>query len=93
MHVENELVEFVTTEEQEYKEVIEEYEEKVLIQEEASEPPTTNIANNPRAQSKSRCIIPILNNHSIYIYVCDVHLCYRIYIETTCIDKPTYESY
>ena len=21
----------------------------------------------------------------IYIYICDVHLCYRIYIETTCI--------
>jgi hypothetical protein len=31
MHVEDELVEFVTTGEQEYDEVIEEYEEEVLI--------------------------------------------------------------
>ena len=35
MHVENELVEFVTAEEQEYEEVIEEYKEEVLVQEEA----------------------------------------------------------
>ena len=35
MHVENELVEFMIAEEQEYEEVIEEYEEEVLIQEEA----------------------------------------------------------
>ena len=35
MHVENELVEFVTAGEQEYEEVIEEYEEEVLIHEEA----------------------------------------------------------
>ena len=31
MHVENELVEFVTIGEQEYEEMIEEYEEEVLI--------------------------------------------------------------
>jgi hypothetical protein len=31
MHIENELVEFVTTGEQEYDEVIEEYEEEVLV--------------------------------------------------------------
>ena len=31
MYVENELVEFVPAEEQEYEEVIEEYEEEVLI--------------------------------------------------------------
>ena len=31
MHVENELVEFMTVGEQEYEEVIEEYEEEVLI--------------------------------------------------------------
>ena len=34
MHVENALVEFVTAREQEYEEVIEEYEEKILVQEE-----------------------------------------------------------
>ena len=31
MHVENELVEFVTAEEQEYEKVIEEYEKEVLM--------------------------------------------------------------
>ena len=31
MHVDNELVEFVTSGEQEYEEVIEEYEEKILV--------------------------------------------------------------
>ena len=36
MHVENELVEFMTAGEQEYEEVIEEYEEEVLVQEEAT---------------------------------------------------------
>ena len=42
MHVENELVEFVTADEQEYEEVIEEYEEEILIQEEVPEPPLTD---------------------------------------------------
>ena len=82
MHAENELVEFVATGEQKYEEVIEEYEEEVLVQEEASEPPMTDIADNPPAQGKPRCITLILNNHCIYIYVCvcvcvcvcDVHL-------------------
>jgi hypothetical protein len=31
MHIENELVEFVTTGDQEYEEIIEEYEEEILI--------------------------------------------------------------
>ena len=42
MHVENELVEFMTAGEQEYEEVIKEYEEEVLIQEEVPEPPLTD---------------------------------------------------
>ena len=91
MHVKNELVGFVTAGEQEYEEVIEEYEEEVLVWEEAPQPPTTNIADNPPVQGKPRCITLILNNH--WIYICDVHLRYMIYIETTCIDKPIYESY
>ena len=81
MHVENELVEFVTAGEQEYEEMIEEYEEEVLVQEEASEPPATDLADTPPAQGKPHCITLILNNH--WIYICDVHLLYRIYIETT----------
>ena len=91
MYVENELVEFVTAGEQEYEEVIEEYEEEVLVWEGALEPPLTDFADTLSAQGKPRYIILILNNH--WIYICDVHLRYKIYIETICIDKPTYESY
>ena len=68
MHVENKLVEFVTIREHEYKEVIEEYEKEVLVQEEASDPLTIDIADNPPAQGKPWCITLILNNHWIYIY-------------------------
>ena len=91
MHIENELVEFMTAGEQEYEEVIEEYEEEILIQEGAPEPPATDFADIPPTQGKSRCITLILNNN--WIYMCDVHLRYKIYIETTYIDKHTYESY
>ena len=45
MHVENELVEFVTAGEQEYEEVIKEYEEEILVQEEVPEPPLTDLAD------------------------------------------------
>ena len=63
MHVENELVEFVTTGEPKYEEVIEEYEEEVLVQEEASEPSMTDLADTPSTQGKPGCITLILNNH------------------------------
>ena len=91
MHVENEWVELVPTGEQEYEEVIEKYEEEVLIQEEAPQP-LTDSANTVPAQDKPQCIALILNNHWIYIYMC-VHLCYTYFMETTCIDIPTYEFY
>ena len=91
MHVDNELVEFVPAGEQEYEEVIEEYEEEILIQKRAPEPSVTDFADTPPAQGKPRCITFILNNHWKYIY--DVHLCYKSYIETTCIDISTYEFY
>jgi len=48
MHVDNELVEFVIVGE-EFKEVIEEYEEEVLIQEGAPEPPVPDFADTPPA--------------------------------------------
>ena len=38
MHTDHELVEFVPVDEQEYEEVIEEYEEEILVQEGALEP-------------------------------------------------------
>ena len=67
MHVENELVEFVTAEEQEYEEVIEEFEEEVLVQEEVPKPSLIDLANNPLVQGKSRYITLILNDHYIYM--------------------------
>jgi glutathione synthase/RimK-type ligase-like ATP-grasp enzyme len=48
MHIENELVEYVTTVDQEYEEIVEEYEEEVLVQE-FLEPPVTDIADTTPA--------------------------------------------
>ena len=90
-YVDHELVEFVPVDEQEYDEVIEEYEEEILVQEGAPEPAGADLADMSPAQGKPRCITPILNDHWIYIY--DVHLSYRHFIETTCINISTYESY
>ena len=42
MHVENELAEIMTIREHEFEEVIEEYEEEILVQEEVLEPPLTD---------------------------------------------------
>ena len=72
MHVENELVEFVIVGEQEYEEVMEEYEEEVLVQEEVLEPSLTDLADNPPAQGKPWCITLILNNH--WIYICMMYI-------------------
>ena len=49
MHVDNELVEFVPLSEQEYEEIIEEYEEEILIQEGALEPSVANFVDTPPA--------------------------------------------
>ena len=84
MHIENELVEIVTTVEHEFKEIIKEYEEEIVVQEEVLEPPLTDSANTVPAQGKSWCITLIFYNH--YMYICDVHLRYRNFMETTCID-------
>ena len=67
MHVDNELVEFMTVGEQEYEEVIEEYEKEILVQEGAPEPPATDFADTTPAQGKPRCITLILIKHWIYI--------------------------
>ena len=75
MHVDNELVEFVTVGEQEYEEVIEEYKEEILVQEGALEPFVADFVDTPPAQSKPRCITLILNDHWIYmmcIYVTSI---------------------
>jgi hypothetical protein len=56
MHIENELVEYVTPGDQEYEKIVEEYEEEVLIQEEIPKPPVTDTADTAPAQGKPRCI-------------------------------------
>ena len=55
MHVENELAEIVTTGDHEFEEIIEEYEEEILVQE-VLEPPLTDSANTAPAQGKPHCI-------------------------------------
>ena len=90
MHVDNELVEFVPAGEQEYEEIIKEYEVEILVQERALEPSVADFVDTPPAQGKPRCITLILNDHWIYmmyIYVTG------IFMETTCINISTYESY
>ena len=91
MHVDHELVEFVPVDERDYDEVIEEYKEEILVHEGAPEPFGADFADPSPAQGKPRCITPIFNDHWMYIY--DVHLCYRHLMKTTCIDLLTYESY
>ena len=69
MHVDHVLVEFVPVDEQKYEEVIEEYEEEILVQEGAPEPFGANLTNPSLAQGKPRCITPILLSLNIYIYI------------------------
>ena len=63
MHIEDEPLEIVTFGEQEYDEVVEEYEEEILVQEDVPEPPVTDFADTAPAQGKPQCITLILNNH------------------------------
>ena len=76
MHVDHELIEFMPTNEQDYEEVIEEYEEEVLMQEGALEPFGADFVDPPPAQGKSRCITPIfewlVNIYMKRIYVTDI---------------------
>ena len=58
MHIENAPLEIVTFGEQEYDEVVEEYEE-ILVQEDVPEPPVTDFADTAPTQGKPRCITPI----------------------------------
>ena len=63
MHIEDEPLEIVTFGEQEYDEVVKEYEEEILVQEDVPEPPVTDFADTTPAQGKPRCITLILNNN------------------------------
>ena len=90
MHVDHELVDFVPVGEPEYDEVVEEYEEEILVQEGALEPIGADITDPSPAQGKPLCITPIL---MITEYIYDVHLSYRHFMETTRINISTHESY
>jgi hypothetical protein len=90
MHVENDLVEFGTVDDQGYEEIVEEYEE-IFVPEKFQEPPVTDTTDPTHAQGKPRCITRIFDNHYIYIYV--VHLRYKNFMIPTCIHVSTYESY
>ena len=73
MHVDHELVEFMPADEQDYEEVIKEYEEEILIQEGAPKPSVADFVDTPLVQGKPRCITPIfkwsLNIYMMCIYV------------------------
>ena len=68
MHVDRKLVEFMPIDEQEYDEVIEEYEEEILVQEEALEPFRADPTDRSPAQGNPRCITPILWSLNTYIW-------------------------
>jgi hypothetical protein len=62
MHVDPEAVEYVAAEEQDFEEVIEEYEEEIFVPEEFQEPPATDTSDFAAAQGKPWCITFIFTN-------------------------------
>ena len=78
MYIETELAEIVTTDDHEFEEIVEEYEE-ILVQEEVPEPPLTDSADTAPALDKTRCITPYF--WIITVYICYVHLCYRNFMK------------
>jgi len=91
MHVGNDLVEFVTVDDQEYEEIIEEYDEEIFVPEEFQEPPVTDTIDTAPAQGKPRCITRIFDN--FYLSVCDAVTLQEFYDTHMHIYIPTYESY
>ena len=73
MYVDNELVEFVPADEQEYEEIIEEYEGEILIEEGAPEPSAADFLDTPPAQGKPWCITPIFE-WSLDIFVICIYV-------------------
>jgi hypothetical protein len=67
-------VEFLITGEEEYEEVVEEYEEEILVQEVV--PELADAANTVPAQGKPRCITLIF---LIIVYIFVVYLCCKKY--------------
>ena len=52
------MVKIMTTGDHEFEEIVEEYEEEILVQEKAPESPLTDSADTAPAQGKPRCITP-----------------------------------
>jgi hypothetical protein len=83
MHIKNESAEIMTIGEHEFKEIVEEYEEEILMQEKVPKAPLTNAVDTAPDQGKPRCITLIFYKHRIC--VCVVHLRCRNFMETPCI--------
>jgi hypothetical protein len=60
----NELAETVTTGYQEYEEIVEEYEEEILIPKEVQEPLLTDFADTPPAQVKVLCLVLVISDNT-----------------------------
>jgi hypothetical protein len=77
MHIVNELAEAVTIDDQEYEEIVAEYEKEILVLEGVPEPPVTDTTFDiALVQGKPRYITFIFNDH----YICVVHLhCRKFY--------------
>ena len=63
----------MTRDDHEFEEIVEEYEEEILVREEVLEPPTTDSADTVPAQGKPRCITLILIITE-YIYVMCIYV-------------------
>ena len=59
----------MTAGEQEYDEVVKEYEEEIPAQEDVQEPPVTDFADTVPAEGKPRCITPILLQFKLYLCI------------------------
>ena len=62
-------MEIVTTGDHEFEEIVEKYEEEILVQEEVPEPPLTDSADTALTQVKPRYITSIFHIHRVCIYI------------------------
>ena len=74
----------MTTGDHEFEEIVEEYEKKILVQEEVLEPPLTDLADTAPTQGKPWCMTPYF--WIIIVYICYVHLRYWNLMKTTYVD-------
>ena len=82
IHIENEVVEYVSPDRPEFKEIIEEYLE-LLEPGEFPEPPAADTSDTTPTQGKPWCITHIF---MLYIYIYIVHLCCRNDMKPICIN-------